>query len=285
MAPTEQLPSGLSFIDLGPQSIEAAVDLSSEAGWNQIADDWRMMLGQGAGIGIADSTGSLIASAICLPYGTQFGWISMVLVRKTWRKKGLATQLLRRAIGFFENRGLIPVLDATPAGEIVYKPLGFSPHFGITRWQVAKAPAYVERERTCAVTPEDLPLILALDREVFGGSRETLIKALLVRTPDLCRRMKDGSGYVLARNGRNATQIGPIVARSDRAAVDLLGDVMRRVQGPVFIDGVDDKSVMGDLLSETGFEVQRPFLRMAKGHEDCFGRPDHLYAIAGPELG
>jgi hypothetical protein len=29
--------------------------LSTEAGWNQIADDWRFMLGAGASYGFADS--------------------------------------------------------------------------------------------------------------------------------------------------------------------------------------------------------------------------------------
>ena len=29
----------------------------------------------------------------------------------------------------------VPVLDATPAGENVYLPLGFQPHFGFQRWQ------------------------------------------------------------------------------------------------------------------------------------------------------
>ena len=59
----------------------------------------------------------------------------MVLVTKEWQKRGFATRLLQTCIERLEENGLVPVLDATPAGENVYRPLGFIPHFSFQRWE------------------------------------------------------------------------------------------------------------------------------------------------------
>jgi GNAT superfamily N-acetyltransferase len=285
MAHTEPDPGDLPFISLAPEHLEVAVGLSSESGWNQTADDWQMVLKQGEGLGIMDRDHHLIATAVCLPYGAEFGWISMVLVQKAWRKKGLATRLLRRCIEILEQKGLVPFLDATPQGEAVYRPLGFVTHFGLTRWQADAPVMSVDAKGTRAMTQDDLPAVYALDRQVFGGVRETIIETLLSRAPHMCRWMSDGSGFVLARNGRNASQIGPLVATTDASALSLLSEAVRSAEGPVFIDAVDSKSGVSKALIESGFTVQRSFKRMAKGRKEMPGEPDRLYAIAGPELG
>ena len=58
-------------------------------------------------------------------------WISMVLVAGTHRRRGLATRLLHRCIADVTAAGLVPVLDATPAGAKVYAPLGIQGRVGI----------------------------------------------------------------------------------------------------------------------------------------------------------
>ena len=282
---TEPNLSDLSFIALGVEQVEAAYNLSSESGWNQTIEDWQMMLAQGSGIGITDADKHLVATAICLPYGCNFGWISMVLVQQAWRKKGLATQLLHRCIEYLEKKGLVPVLDATPEGEAVYLPLGFVTHFGLTRWQTSTALKLAATDQTKALTQDDLPALLAMDKQVFGGPRETIIRALFARAPQMCRWMKDGSGFVLARNGRNASQIGPLVAQSEASAISLLTDAINAANGPVFVDAVDLKPGVAGWLKSIGFVVQRPFKRMAKGRSELLGMPDKVYAVAGPELG
>lgn len=285
MAHTEPDLPNSTFISLGAEHAEAAFLLSSGSGWNQTVDDWLMMLGQGTGIGIIDGENQLVASAICLPYGTEFGWISMVLVHPSWRKKGLATKLLHRCIDVLEDQALMPILDATPEGEGVYRPLGFISHFGLTRWQSDAPMRGAETNATRALLPDDLSAVKALDRQVFGGSREIILETLQARSPQMCRCMKDGSGFVLARNGRTASQIGPLVATSEQAAIDLLNDALNAAEGAVFVDAADHKPAVSEFLLNRGFVVQRPFLRMAKGRVKPLGMPENLYAVAGPELG
>ena len=98
--------------------------LVAEAGWNQVAADWRIFLDFGTAYAVR-SGGRVIATAATLPYGGRCAWISMVLVSAEHRRRGLATRLLHRCISDITASGLVPVLDATPAGAKVYAPLGF----------------------------------------------------------------------------------------------------------------------------------------------------------------
>ena len=132
----EMVPTNtMDIIKLDDRFLTDALALSNEANWNQVADDWAMMITAGEAIGFQDASGRLIASALTLPYGDQFGWISMVIVTQLHQKQGLATRLLNSCIQRLEDKHLVPLLDATSAGENVYRPLGFLPHFGFERWE------------------------------------------------------------------------------------------------------------------------------------------------------
>src|ERR1700722_13617954 len=119
------LPAGISARALNNGDLAAALSLSTEAGWNQIAADWQIFLDLGSAVGIVGADGRLIATAATLPHAGRFAWISMVLVTAAQRRQGLARWLLRDCIERLTNRQLVPVLDATPAGRTVYSGLGF----------------------------------------------------------------------------------------------------------------------------------------------------------------
>src|SRR5258708_14904841 len=75
----------------------------------------------------------VVGTAAWLPYGGRCAWISMVLVTAAQRRRGLATRLLQRCITDATAAGLVPVLDATPAGRTVYAPFGFQEAWGFAR--------------------------------------------------------------------------------------------------------------------------------------------------------
>ena len=163
-----------------------------------------------------DSNGKLIASGLTLPYGNQFGWISMVIVTELWRKNGLATQLLNACIRRLEDQGLVPVLDATPAGQNVYRPLKFRPHFIFQRWEHASVETiFGNNPQNLMIHPfnkVDTQGIIATDLTVFGGDRRLVIENLIGRSSHLAAVTDDQEGFVLGRDGRAAVQIGPICA-------------------------------------------------------------------------
>ncbi len=276
-------------IALDKRHLPAMVALSAEAGWNQTGDDWEMMLAAGNAIGMTAPGGHLIATAISLPFGKTFGWISMVLVTASWRKKGLATYLLGQAIEALEAPGLVPVLDATPEGAHVYRPIGFEPHYSVLRWALDDASA-IGAQMPSAVNSSPLKKagmagVKTYDRDVFGGDRGSILDAIFARSDGQARAANRGHGYLLSRDGRTARQIGPICAEDPAVAIDMLDQALKSMTGAVFVDACDHQNAFADHLGALGFTPQRPFVRMARGRSAPFGDPGQMFALAGPELG
>lgn len=273
----------LTAADLG-----GADALVTEAGWNQNADDWRVFLDLGRSFAVDAPDGTLAATAATLPYPGGFGWISMVLVGGAWRRRGIATRLLQRSIESLQGAGMVPVLDATPAGREVYRPLGFRDGWPLTRWRrkVDAAAGHVPGVR--AVEPRDWRSVLALDSDAFGGDRGPLLERLRVRSREFACVAETGGrlhGFLLGRPGRIATQFGPIVAADESTAIALAAYAHARLSAPVIIDVLDEHVEFGRWLASHGFEKERPYTRMTLGRDHTVGDPRRCVAIAGPELG
>jgi GNAT superfamily N-acetyltransferase len=268
---------------LDDAALPAALALSAEAGWNQVAEDWRIFLDRGAVHGVAGPE-SLLGSGAILPYGG-FGWVSMVLVTAAARGQGIGTGLLRHAIAALTDMDQVPVLDATPAGERIYRPLGFRPVFPLMRWRGMGGGAAPSMDGLRPVGAEDLAAIATLDAAAFGAARSDILTGLRRRAPAPALMLAGGDGFVLARPGRQALQIGPLVAPDEAAARRLLTAALGRVQGPVLLDLPTRWEGLSRLLQDARFRQERPFLRMALDRQEAFGDPDRLFVVAGPELG
>ncbi len=279
--------------ELGEQHLAGAMALSRAANWNQNEADWRMMLRLGKGFGLSAADGSLIASIVVLPYGDQFAWMSMVLVSPQHRRRGYASRMLRRALGYLQERGLVAVLDATPAGHEVYVQEGLRDAWGFRRYSLAAARPVtgwqdVSGLKLRHLMPDDWPQILALDLPAFGASREALLRALAVRLPEAALVVQRGEricGYLFGRDGREARQLGPLVAQDLPAAQALLSHVLASVAAPVYMDIVDHHTSLRSWVLLQGFTVQRPFTRMVYGAESAPGNNETVMLVAGPELG
>ena len=123
---------GLIRRPLEPSDIDGGATLAAHAGWNQVPADWRLMLQRGEGFAVAAADGSLVATALTHALGP-VGWISMVLVARAYRRRGIATDLIGRCVTSLRQKGMTPGLDATEAGRLVYEPLGFRPVYALAR--------------------------------------------------------------------------------------------------------------------------------------------------------
>ena len=281
MASTEVLPLAV----LSESDVTGCMALSAEAGWNQTPDDWALFMRHGTVLGLPGDDSRPIATGAILPFSDEFAWVSMVLVSAAHRRRRIGTGILESCCAELKRRGLVAVLDATPAGERVYRPLGFTPIFPLTRWQGqgggrAVAPADVRPMRA-----DDLAAVIEIDARTFGAAREFLLRSFFARAPQLAFVTADGTSFALARPGRIATQVGPIVAADENAAAALLTAALGAASGPVFLDVADRWEKLGALLHECGFTVQRPFLRMALGRSEPFGDAARTFVVAGPEFG
>jgi ribosomal protein S18 acetylase RimI-like enzyme len=280
--------SALSTADL-----DGAQALVAEAGWNQVRADWELFTELGAAFKVTAENGEVAATAATLPF-VRFGWISMVLVGKRQRRQGIATALLEHCISRLREQGLVPVLDATPAGRTVYQPLGFRDQWEITRWRrVERGPVLPDMGGHAATTvralrEDDWAQLAALDEQAFGSARVTLLRRLESRSLRFaCVAERNGrvAGYLLGRNGRQLTQVGPIVAHDQGLAKLLLAHALARIDGPVLLDVLDCHTEFRPLLTAAGFAVERSYTRMTLDADAAFGDASLMIAIAGPELG
>jgi len=278
---------------LSPGDAKLAGALVREAGWNQVDADWRLMIETGEAVGLFTQRGTpeqLVATALSLPHGPDFAWISMVLVSAAWRRRGLATTLLRDRIDAVVGRGATPMLDATEDGREVYLPLGFRDLYPISRLQVDELPHLARPpHRATPISELDLETLRTWDADRFGADRCPVLQAIRERAPERAWILRhaggDIAGYVLGRDGLNASQIGPLMAEDTESPRELLEAAMTDLAGPVFIDVPDRHGELTDWLGGLGFTRQRGFVRMAHERDQPFDNPDATFVIAGPELG
>lgn len=262
------------FRDATLADLPRATALSAGAGWNQNAADWALFLRHGAVRVLDDGDPAcLAASAAVLPYGRDLAWVSMVLVRPDRRREGLATALLRKALEQLSGTRSV-ALDATPEGAPVYAKLGFVPVFGFSRWRLGAA---LQGVADCA----PLDAVLAADEVAFGADRGFVLRDFAQRLP---QGVLEGGGFALARDGRMAPQIGPVIARSEAAALALIGAASRAIGTPALLDLRDDAEGIAAALRASGATKLRPFTRMLRGAA-LPGDATRIFAVAGPEFG
>jgi GNAT superfamily N-acetyltransferase len=276
---------------LAESELSDAEALVREAGWNQVAADWQIF--RALGTVLAAREGSrVVATAATLPYGS-FAWISMVLVAGAYRRHGLGTRLLQRCVDALVERGCVPVLDATPAGQPLYRSMGFRETWTYQRWatQQVKLPASELPASDIivrAVRDADWDGLCAYDAAAFGANRSALLGRLRGRLPAaelIAERNGHIAGFMLGRNGRSASQIGPLVAEDDAAAHMLLEQALSKIAGPIYLDLADSKAGLRSWLEQCGFASQRPLTRMLLGRVEGYDDPVRTYAVVGPEFG
>jgi GNAT superfamily N-acetyltransferase len=290
-------PSGLLEGDLAEAELGEAVLLSASVGWNQVEADWRILLESGHLIALRDPEGRLAATAATLPLGPELAWISMVIVRVDQRGRGLATRLLERCVAEIRATSRTPGLDATPAGRAVYLRLGFEDSLHLTRWRRA-APALPAPAGALGSLPRHMRIrpaegsdrdgIARLDRTAFGADRGAVLERLLARSSGFAAVAEQEGrlrGFVLGREGRTATHLGPLVAAGEAVGAALTEHALGRIETPVTTDVADRFSGFRRWLAASSFAVERPFTRMYAGRKEPLGDPSLILAIAGPELG
>jgi GNAT superfamily N-acetyltransferase len=282
--------AGLVERVLAPEHAESLVALSAEAGWNQVAADWRFMLEAGRGVGMADAAGTWVASALTLPLGPKLAWISMVLTTKAWRGRGIGTRLLRRCVDNVRAAGAVPGLDATELGRPIYLPLGFGDVFTLKRWHLGGTPAAVPSVPGLTIRrmgAKDIPVVTVFDVARTGMERGAILEHLQARAPYLAfiaERDDAVVGYVLGREGRIAHHIGPIVAESEAIALALAAQAANAASPPFIIDLLDRHAAIRGWLETSGATAPRGFTRMTIGAVPGLDRTERLFALAGPEL-
>jgi GNAT superfamily N-acetyltransferase len=259
--------------------------------WNQVEDDWRCFLElKGAGCRLATRGGTVVGTVAFLRYSGVFSWIAMMLVDPETRLGGIGSRLLEAALDKLREEPCIR-LDATPAGEPLYRRYGFTAEYPLARTKtlVTAERFGPKRNNVERMKPVELAEVFAPDRLVFGADRSALLASFFNRSPELAWVARDGAtltGYCFGRPGNLYSQLGPIVADDSLIARDLVSRSLCGQNGrQIAIDVPTHATEWIQWMESVGFEVERPFLRMCRGSNPSAGLPDRVFGIAGPEFG
>ncbi len=163
--------------------VPGAMALSTEAGWNQTADDWRMLIELSPqGCLAIEIDGEIASTATLTCYGTSLAWVGMVLTRIKHRGRGYAMRLLKETLRVADEMGVASVkLDATDLGQPLYEKLGFRAEQPVERWWRAGH----ENASTKSAREPVGPNWQAADVHAFGVDRRALLEKLSRRNAPL----------------------------------------------------------------------------------------------------
>lgn len=278
---------------LAIEDIGEAIQLSHAERWNQTEKDWKLLIQNSENICLAaELNGKLVGTSTAINYNNVVAWIGMVLVNREYRGRGVSKWLLSELFKQLKHIQSVK-LDATPAGQPVYRKFGFKDEYLLQRMTAdsvsTKAISNANMNLPERIQPGDFSEVIEFDMQIFGANRMQLIEFLIKNNPENSWMIKrDGKicGVVLGRNGSRFYQVGPVLAANVKDARLLIGKAIEGVKGqPVVVDVPADKKELKEWLNEIGFQMQRPFIRMYQ-HENPFpGIQERQFLICGPEFG
>src|SRR5262245_27082374 len=208
----------LSIRRMTAADIPLGMRLKQQNGWNQLEADWRRFLDmEPDGCFVAAWNGQDAGTTCTCIFG-DIAWIAMVLVDAEQRKRGIGTALMEHALAYLHGQGVRSTrLDATPLGQPVYEKLGFAAEFTLARF-AGVLPAVPAAPGVEAVSAEALTAVCQLDRAVTATDRSQRLARLYAEQPDTFAVVRRGDalgGYVAARPGFRAWQLGPCLGDAD----------------------------------------------------------------------
>lgn len=284
--------SELFIRELQLKDLEAAMRLKTVEGWNQTDADWQLILADNPNLCLAVVAEDGVVGTVCAySYEGKLAWIGMMLVDRSYRRRGISKRLMREVIQRIGNDQTIK-LDATPAGQKVYEQMGFVKEYSLFRWVRPKGGISVskmETEEVQSIDLADFPEILSQDNKVFGADRAKLLHHLFERLPNGAFLVKEGDkivGYIFCRLGSKFLQLGPMVASTDMVAKMLITRVLEAFEGhDLVLDLGLHHANLYPWLESCGFARQRELIRMYIPPNEVKVESANYYLITGPELG
>jgi GNAT superfamily N-acetyltransferase len=287
----------LRFDLLTDDDLEAAVALSTEAGWNQTPADWRRLLELAPGGCLAGRVGGrLVATTTVVGYQpvrptpVAARWIGMVLVARAWRRRGFGTAMLRHALATVAEPHTVG-LDATDLGRPLYLGLGFVDVAPFDRWagrlRAVAAPARpaITLQR---LDPAALDEAVALDRRACGLDRSLLLRRLATEhgTSGWLARAGDRPvGLACLRPGREHWHLGPVVAEDSAVLAAVLNAAAGQLPAASVLVEAPRIEPIAALLAAAGLRVHRRLTRMTRPGRRPLLLGDTLAAATALEWG
>ncbi|MBI2416392.1 MAG: GNAT family N-acetyltransferase [Ignavibacteriales bacterium] len=216
-----------------------------------------------------------IGTAICFD---KTGWLAHIIVDKNFRNQGIGFAITQKLVEILRNKSVETFsLIATALGRPVYIKAGF---------RIISEYAFLQRESPWPITPlseniipfidEHLPAIIAMDKNISGEGRSTLLSGFLTSAM-VCIENEKVAGYYLP-----CLKEGPIYAESVTAGLELMKLKYAKCDIAVI---PNQNTIALDFLIKNGFQLTNKIgTRMAMG-TDLNWMPQNFYGRIGGNLG
>jgi GNAT superfamily N-acetyltransferase len=222
---------------------------------------------------IAEEHGRPVALLTTANFGST-GWIGHLIVLPDYRKIGLGTRMMHKAVEHLQKHGVSTIrLEADPPGMGIYRRLGFEEEYESLRFGLSRS---TQPSPAAPLQEKDLADVLALDRGRY-------IKILWKNSRQALAMRRDNrlTGYLLAMPTSEGVNLGPFLAADRDSAAALLNAAP---DGTTTIGLPAENREGVALLQELGFEPRPSSIRMHLGP-----RPEQdstsIYGIANGATG
>jgi GNAT superfamily N-acetyltransferase len=272
-------------LPLHERQLPQALRLSQALGWPYRLEDWRDALRLGAGVGV-ETEGELRATALWWPWGEQFATCGMIIVDAALQGRGIGRALMDDLLEAAGSRTML--LRSTIAGRRLYEQLGFTAFGRVHQHQAMLAAPSPDgaAASTRAMRPGDAAGLQGLDRAASGMDRVRLLDALgstgqiIVAGPEA-----RPTGYACVRRWGRGVVIGPVVARDDAAARELIAAALQGHPGEFVRIDVTEDSGLSPWLETLGLPCVDRVTSMARGAPPERTARGSVFALASQSLG
>lgn len=267
-------------------------DLATVLGWAE-DEGWNPGLDDAAAFHAADPQGFLIkqidgepvAAISVVNHDPRFAFLGLYLCKPQFRGQGHGLDVWRAGIAHAGGRSI--GLDGVPEQQDNYAQSGFVKYGSTIRFEGridAKPDARVRR-----ALPDEVERLITLDTIVCGMNRRAFATGWFGgsanRQTVVVTEGGKITGYATFRRCGSGTKVGPLctTAQADAQAL-LASNPFAAGPAPMFVDVSKQRSGLGAMLQDHGFEPVFETARMFKGAQPE-ADPPVFHAIATMELG
>ena len=281
--------------EMRKEDLPLVLDLINAEGWDYDLVDVERILEIDPEDSVTAVSGREIVGGITVACHEGRGVLGHVVVKHSWRKKGIGKDMMIKVIEKLEAKRIAIIeLYSVPTAVEFYKQLGFRKigdlmiFVGSIRTPIATTPSMAE---IGDLTAQDLESVKDLDRKITGFERGNIIENLML--PNLGHSVglfEDGRlmGFALGRMSGNSAEIGPwIMEKSNRndaaalftAAMNKLGNRKTYIEVP------DENKIALQIVAESGLNPQYPVQRFVRTKLDVKPFGPGVMSYAALEFG
>jgi GNAT superfamily N-acetyltransferase len=282
-----------------PRDVKPLLRLIEEAGWAYTrAEVERLIAVQPGGMILLRSSGirhGILGCVYASAWG-RTGFIGLMLVRGSHRKRGLGRQLMTAALEYLETKGTEHVLlDAVVDAIGFYSNLGFRSSWQSLRYGVDTSRAELPESDldTMRAGAREVEEAIGLDRAHAGMDRSVLLRRLMTDGDSrfLAVRADDRLlAYGVLRRSKGCMRLGPLVASprvEDAVAVrSIVASAMTESYPRMLTMNVPAYNREAkELMIGLGATEYAPCTRMSMGDPGPAAAPEGVWALGAAEKG